>query len=76
MASLIQDKYGASKVGLMISVAAKRIKEVISVDNWNSATESQLKARDKVHNNIMILLEADVDIEKATNLALSKIKEN
>jgi len=72
MAAIIQDKYGASKIGLLISSVAKKIKEHIGVTSWNTATEDQLKERDEIHKRLEMLLIADVDIERAIKLVIER----
>lgn len=72
MGRLIQGKYGAGKVGLLITETARAIKNECKVTDWNKADEEQLKKRDSIHKNITILLKAGVDIDKATNLSIEE----
>lgn len=57
-------------LGKDISYIAKRIKTFLQVDDWNKASEEQLKKRDIIHNKIITLLEADVSIDKIIEVAI------
>jgi hypothetical protein len=55
MSSALYGHYGNKKqFPLFISKVAKRIKEVCRVDDWQKATEEQLKKRDKIHGAIKL----------------------
>lgn len=72
MASIIQNKHGAGKVGMMIKETARKIKDTLGVLDWNRATEKQNKYREEIHSNIILLIEADIDLQIATAMSLRK----
>jgi hypothetical protein len=55
---------------------ADKIRGSLGVDNWQSATEEQLKLRDKIHENISLLCDVLNDNDLAVNLAIKKTLEN
>lgn len=66
--------HNKSKFIMIITNAAKKIKAACKVDDWQKATEHQLKLRDKMHNNIALLCDVikteqaiEIGIEKALN---------
>jgi hypothetical protein len=55
---------------------ANNIKKACCVDDWQSATESQLKKRDKIHENISLLCDVLKNIDSAVDIAIDRaIKE-
>jgi hypothetical protein len=56
-----------------IQNVANRIKLELKVDDWQKATEEQLKKRDKIHNSIKLLCNVLNDTEQAVRIG---IKEN
>lgn len=64
-----------SQFHLGISKTAELIKQACGVSDWNSASEDQLKKRDKLHNNIALLCSVLRDNNQAIRIALEKINE-
>ena len=73
MVSLIQDKCSVGDVALRIKDTARKIKNLLKVQDWNTASEKQLKYRDQIHNDIILLLQAGIHIQKATAISLKKV---
>lgn len=60
-----------------IQEIAKGIKTVLKVKNWEKATEEQLKKRDKIHDNIILLSSALRDVNQVIRLAVENaLKDN
>ena len=57
--------YTPSKAALIIPQLAKAIKRDLNCDNWNKADDKTLKLRDKIHQNMSMLLSAGVEPVKA-----------
>lgn len=55
-----------------IASVANKIKEHCAVDDWQTATEEQLKKRDKIHDAIVLLVGVVRSNEEAVRLALEK----
>lgn len=55
-----------------IEKVADKIKLACNVEDWNKATEEQLKKRDKIQDNISLLADILNDVEKAVELAIIK----
>lgn len=55
-----------------ISELANRIKTEIGVEDWNKATEQQLKTRDKIHDNIYLLCSVLTDTKQAVRIGIEK----
>lgn len=55
-----------------IASVANKIKEYCAVDDWQTATEEQLKKRDKIHDAIVLLVGVVRSNEEAVRLALEK----
>jgi len=53
-----------------ISSVARRIKDTCNVDDWQKATQEQLRQRDKIHNDIALLCSVLHDPEQAVQHAL------
>ena len=77
LCSVVKKTYDLTpaKVGLVMPQIATKIKEFFKVDDWNKATDKQLKLRDTIQNNLSLLLSANVEINKAIELILNNIKE-
>ena len=58
-----------------ISRVASAVKKACMVSDWQSATEEQLKKRDKIHEAIVLLCGALNDNDQAVVLALKKYSE-
>jgi len=59
----------------MIKVA-NYIKKKMGVEDWNKATEEQLKLRDKIHDNISLLTDVLKDPKQAVRLGVDKALNN
>lgn len=57
----------------LIQSLARAIKQVLKVEDWNCATEEQLRKRDTIHKNLQMLIKAGVDLQKAFNLSVENI---
>lgn len=55
-----------------IEKVADKIKLACGVDDWNKASEEQLKKRDKIQDNISLLADVLNDVDKAVELAIIK----
>lgn len=55
-----------------VQEVARKIKQACQVADWNSATESQLKLRDKLHNDIALLADVLNNNDEAVRLAIIK----
>lgn len=53
-----------------MSLLASRIKEICGVRDWQTATESQLKLRNKIHENISLLASTLRDTSQAVELGI------
>ena len=73
--SLYVNTTNKSQFHLGISKTAELIKQACGVSDWNSASEEQLKKRDKLHNNIALLCSVLRDNNQAIRIALEKINE-
>ncbi len=51
---------------------ARQIKVALNVTDWQEATEKQLKARDKLHNDIALLAEVLNNNDQAVRIAIVK----
>ena len=50
---------------------ARSIKQSLKVKDWETASEDQLKKRDKIHENISLLCDV-IPVEKAIDLGIKK----
>jgi len=57
-----------------IKSVADRIKIECGVKDWQTATEDQLKLRDKIHDNISLLSDVLCNNENAVNIGIEKAK--
>lgn len=65
-----------SKLTEHIKDCANKIKTACNVNDWQTATEEQLKLRDKIHDYVWILSDIIKDRETLVNVATKKAKEN
>lgn len=72
--NLPPDKKGG--LALAISKTAIAIKAHIGVVDWNKATEQQLQARDSIHRDLCLLLEAGVNLNKSLEVVLNRNNKN
>lgn len=73
MSSALHKTYEFKEVHYLIKEVAKRIKQVIGVEDWNTATEKQLKDRDKIHNNIIYGCKFGVALKKNVRMAIEDV---
>jgi len=59
-----------------ISKTALMIRQACKVNNWQTATEEQLKLRDKIHDNISLLSDVLRDNNQAIRFGISKAINN
>lgn len=65
-------KLPPAQTGLAISSIATQIKKHIRVDDWNTATQEQLELRDKIHRDMLLLIEVGIDPYKAIEAVLKR----
>ena len=59
-----------------ISKLAEHIRIECDVKDWQSATENQLRLRDRIHENIALLVEVMNNINEAIRIGILKAKSN
>lgn len=64
----IKDK---KKFGPGLPILAKQIKKVCNVDDWQQATEKQLKLRNRIHENIALLCDV-LPVNEAVRIGIKK----
>ena len=57
-----------------ISRLCEIIKKECGVDDWQTASVSQLKYRDKIHENVSLLTDVLSDIKQAIKIGIQKAK--
>lgn len=73
MCGTLYNKYSnKSKFHDYISHVAEQIKLACSVENWEIATEAQLKKRDKIQDNICLLCDVLNSTDEAVRIGLIK----
>lgn len=73
MCGALYNKYSnKSNFHKYISELAEKIKLICHVKDWESATEQQLKKRDKIHENIYLLCDVLHSYDEAIRIALIK----
>lgn len=70
--SLFANCSNQSKFHRGIKTTANMIKDACGVKDWQAATESQLKLRDKIHENISLLCDVLRDNNQAIRIGISK----
>jgi len=70
LASTICQKINPSRAGIMIPEIAKQIKEKVGVDDWNKASEFQLKRRTQIQKDIILLCKTPIALHEAVRIAL------
>jgi len=55
-----------------IQGVAKKIKIACGVEDWNTASQEQLKMRDKIHDSIYLLSDILKDNDRSVNIAIMK----
>lgn len=73
MCGTLDKSYGlGAKIGIIIPQIARKIKETCGVSDWNVASEEQLLRRDRIHENIIMLCKAKVDLKKVVEFAIEQ----
>lgn len=57
----------------LITGVAVRIKKAVKVNDWQDATEEQLKQRDDIHNQAYAVLSITKDIDTAVTVAINNV---
>jgi len=57
-----------------VQEVARKIKTACNVNDWNEATENQLRLRDKLHNDIGLLADVMNNNDEAVRIAIVKSK--
>ncbi len=73
MFSALHKAYEFKEVHYLIKEVAKRIKQIVGAEDWNTATEKQLKDRDKIHNNIIYGCKFGVALKKNVRMAIEDV---
>lgn len=73
LTSAICSKINPAKAGVMIPDIARQIKEKIKVEDWNKASEEQLKKRLQVQRDIILLCKTPIGLEEAVKIALDNL---
>jgi len=55
--------------------AAQKIKKSCGVKDWNTATEEQLKKRDRIHDSVSIICDILHDVNQAVDISIKRIDE-
>ncbi len=64
-----EDIISIAKIGIIMPKIARYIKQSLDVDDWNSTSPEKLEQRDLIHKNFIMLLDGDVEINKALHIA-------
>lgn len=59
-----------------VTKVADYIKMECGVKDWNNATESQLRLRDRIHENVSLLCDVLTDTRQALTIGIKKAKES
>jgi len=70
--SLYVHSINKSEYPRYISKVALKIKQVCNVDDWQKASDEQLKLRDKLHNNIALISNVLRDNDKAVEYGINE----
>lgn len=70
LSSEICKKIDIAKAGIIIPEIARQIKNKICVEDWNKATEQQLKKRTKIQQDIILLCKTNLQIKEIVKIAL------
>ena len=70
LSSEICKKINPSKAGIIIPEIAKKIKEKIGIEDWNNATEEQLKKRTQIQKDIILLCKTNLTLNEIVGLAI------
>lgn len=70
MGALYDKTNDKARFHLLVKEIAVHIKQKLKVDDWNKSTEEQLKKRDKIHENIVLLSDVLRDVNQIVRLAV------
>lgn len=70
MGALYDKTNDKARFHLLVKEIAVHIKQKLKVEDWNKATEEQLKKRDKIHENIVLLSDVLRDVNQIVRLAV------
>lgn len=70
--SLFERHTDETRFGKFIQQIAIYIKKELKVEDWNKATEEQLKLRDKIHDNITLLSSVLRDTNQIVRISVDK----
>jgi len=73
--ALWENAKNKTKFPKAIADTAKIIKKACKIKDWQKATESQLKLRDKIHENIALLCDVLKDNNQAIKIGIKKASE-
>ncbi len=74
--SLFNRTKDKNKFHIKIAELSNKIKLEVGVKDWETATESQLKLRDKIHENISLLCDVLNNTPEAIRLGIMKAKQD
>ena len=57
-----------------LSMVALQIKKAVGIEDWQLATEEQLRKRDLIHNSIKLLCNVLQDVDSAVRIAINENK--
>ncbi len=72
MSGVLAERIDPSKVGLAIRTIATNIKKLMQIDDWNKTSTDNLQKRDRIHNNLILLMKAGIDVNKAQELVFKE----
>jgi hypothetical protein len=71
MGSELEKNYHlGARIGVVIPEIARKIKTALNVEQWNTATEQQLKARDIIHKQIIFGSKMTVPLKVLVDLSI------
>jgi hypothetical protein len=70
LSTAICQKINPAKAGIIIPEIATKIKEHVGVDDWNKATELELKRRTQIQKDIILLCKTPIVLQDAVKIAL------
>ncbi len=71
MGSELEKNYHlGARIGVVIPEIARKIKTALNVEQWNKASEKQLKARDIIHKQIIFGAKMNVDLKVLVDLSI------
>lgn len=70
MGALYEKTNDKARFHVLVKDVANDIKKRLNVSDWNSATEEQLKKRDKIHENIILLSDVIRDVNQIVRISI------